>query len=1019
MLVKEYLKTLLSTKSYVNVKQILAITFTNKAVNEMKERIIKNLEAFSNYNTRKSENEMFEILCKELNISQDQMVERAAAALKYILHNYAFFDIVTIDKFNHRLLRTFAYDLKLPVNFEVALDTEFLVDEAIDQLIFKTGEDKLLTQILIAFALEKAEADKSWDISNDLKKTATLLLNENHKTSLDVLKHQELKDFIKLTDKLRREIKLQEDALKKSAMAVLEVLETNGLEFKDFTRSTLPNHFKKIASGSFERLYDNKLEEDIEQSNVYPKTTTLQKAHAIEALLPEIQMAYSTIKKGVYHLKFLQNFYKNSVPLSLLNAIQKELEIIKEEQNVLLISEFNSIISEAISQQPAPFIYERIGEKYRYYFIDEFQDTSLMQWSNLVPLIGNAIESENLSGKRGSLFLVGDAKQAIYRWRGGEAEQFINLYARHHNPFKIDAHIAQLPVNYRSYAEIVNFNNTFFKHIASFLTHKSYSDLFLNKSTQETHKEHKGYVTLHFIDKDDDEANLYCETIINYIQEAVADGYRYQDICILTRKKKEGLLLADYLLTHHIPLISSESLLLKNNPKIDFLIHLIQYGIQPGNKELIIKMLSFLAAKEQIADKHNYFTKHLHNIEALFAKFDFKLQLFHQLPFLNAIEYAIYCFKLNDDDSDAYLQFFLDEVLDFSLKQNNGFGNFITYWEKKNNRMSIVSPEEEDAVKIMTIHKSKGLEFPIVIYPFAQTKIKEEIDPKLWLPVDSKEFGVETGLFSKNKDVKLYSTAAAKVYEAAEAKLELDQFNLLYVALTRAVERLYIVSKKETLALETDKIKSFSHLFIHFLHASGIWDSEKSTYNFGEKEIKDSKENALKKHIIPFHLNDVLKPFQKMITKTGALWDTSTEKALEKGNRYHYLLAKIKYDTDLEEVVQEAFENGTITTTEIQPIKSDLDRLIKHPRIQQYYKSSYTVYNESDIYTASGELIRPDRIAISENNEIAIIDYKTGIHHEKYRKQIDKYAMALEEMGYDIVDRLLVYINEEIEIESV
>jgi len=452
-LVKEYLKIVLSTNSPESFKRVLAITFTNKAVNEMKERIIENLEAFSNPSIITNPNSIFLLIQEELNITKEILVQRASKTLKYILHNYAFFDVATIDKFNHRLLRIFAHDLKLPMNFEVALDTELLLDEAIDQLIFKAGSDEKLTQMLIDFALEKADDDKSWDIALDLKKVGLLLLNENHAKQLSQLKERSLEDFSKLNDVLRKEVKKQEDVLQKAAKEVLDLIGINELEFNDFTRGTLPKHFEKITSGNFDKLYENKLYENLKEGKVYTKSLSLDKATKIDALIPTLLQSYLSLKKGVYYLKFLQNFYKNNIPLSLLNAIQAELETIKTDQNLLLISEFNSIISNVIANEPAPFIYERLGEKYKHYFIDEFQDTSEMQWNNLIPLISNALDGETLTGKRGSLLIVGDAKQAIYRWRGGKAEQFISLYGDL-NPFQIEKEdkISKiLPTNYRSF----------------------------------------------------------------------------------------------------------------------------------------------------------------------------------------------------------------------------------------------------------------------------------------------------------------------------------------------------------------------------------------------------------------------------------------------------------------------------------------------------------------------------------------------------------------------------------------
>jgi len=525
-------------------------------------------------------------------------------------------------------------------------------------------------------------------------------------------------------------------------------------------------------------------------------------------------------------------------------------------------------------------------------------------------------------------------------------------------------------------------------------------------------------VTINFIDKDESEDEQYCHLILEQIQALLKEGFNYRDICILTQKKKQGLIIANTLLEHKIPIISSESLLLKNSSKVNFLINLIKHSLQPENKEIKATILNYLTDKETIQDKHAYFIKYINTIELLFSEYSFNQEAFEKLPFLNAIEYAIYCFKLQDI-SDAYLQFFLDEVLDFSIKQNLGLGNFISYWEKKKERLSVVAPEGNDAIQIMTIHKSKGLEFQVVIYPYAQTNIDKEIDPKVWLPVAKEKFGIESALFSKNKDVLEYSDHGKEVYEDIKGKLELDQYNVLYVAFTRAVERLCILSKKDMKSNGKENLRSFSGLLINYLKSKSLWDDEKSEYSFGIKNHEIVKKEYFQTQKIPFTSNNTNAPFFKIITKSGSLWDTSQEKALMKGNLYHFLLSKIDYEDDLESVLQDALQNGTISHNELDTINEDLFKLIQHPKIKEYFSRDYKVYNELDIYTSDKELMRPDRLVIDNNNNVTIIDYKTGSYKPSFKQQLNKYAVAIEEMGYTVENKLLVFINQGVEINTV
>ena len=248
--------------------------------------------------------------------------------------------------------------------------------------------------------------------------------------------------------------------------------------------------------------------------------------------------------------------------------------MIELNSDLLLISEFNSIISNEINAQPAPFIYERIGEKFKHYFIDEFQDTSQLQWQNLIPLVDNALSGENLKGETGSAMIVGDAKQAIYRWRGGKAEQFIDLYSKKVKPFVITQEVKNLPTNYRSTKSIVNFNNAFLKHVSDFAFSNIEHQTIYKNSHQDQFIKEDGYVELSFLDiknEDEDKDELHCQKVFETIEKVKANGFDLKDICVITRKSKEGIAIAEYLSSRQIPVISSESLLLKNSPEVNFI----------------------------------------------------------------------------------------------------------------------------------------------------------------------------------------------------------------------------------------------------------------------------------------------------------------------------------------------------------------------------------------------------------------------------------------------------------------
>ncbi|WP_298492929.1 exodeoxyribonuclease V subunit beta [uncultured Algibacter sp.] len=1024
-LVKEYLKILFTSKHSEPFKNILAITFTNKAVAEMKERIIKTLTSFSDDAILNDEDAMFKSICEELQMEPINLHQKSKLLLNNILHNYAAFDISTIDGFTHKLIRTFAYDLKLPLNFEVELDQDSLLNEAVDSLISKAGNNDVLTKVLIDFAIEKADDDKSWDVSFDFNKIAKLLVNENDIPFINSLKDKSLNDFKVLKAQLKKEISDLEKQIIKNAENTLTLIDESGLEYTDFSRGTLPNHFKKISKLELFNVYENKLEENItERKSIYKKTTKPDIASTIDALLPEIEVLYKTIKTQVFHLKFLKAFYKNITPLSVLKVINNELQILKEEQNKMLISEFNAIISNEIAEQPTPFIYERLGEKFKHYFIDEFQDTSVMQWENLIPLLDNSLSAVN-----GSTMLVGDAKQAIYRWRGGKAEQFINLFNKKSVPFYLEQDVKNLEENYRSYKEIVNFNNSLFKYLSNqVFNNDDYKTLFENANQNITNK-NEGFVKLSFleIDKEDERNEIFPEAVLKSIKTCLENGFSLEDICVLVRKKKEGVAIADYLSKNNIAIISSETLLINNSIEVVFINDLLSLLIQPDNNETKIKVLNYLTILFNIEDKHEFFTNHINlSIDKLLkslAHYNIYIDsnTLLQLPLYDLAETIVRSFKLVNK-SNAYIQFYLDIVLDFSQKKGSDISGFLDYFDKKKDSLSIISPQGQNAVQIMTIHKSKGLEFPVVIFPYADLDIYKEVEAKEWFSLDKTKYnGFSYTLLNYNKDFENFGDEGLRIYNKHKSEQELDNINLLYVVLTRAVEQLHIISTKDISSKGEVKSKKYSGLLINYLKDLGIWNDSTRTYSFGnEKRISLSsphkKETVQQETFISTAKED---HNIKIVTKSGLLWDTSQLEAIEKGNLIHNIMSKIKTGNDVDIVIKDFQKASTISKEQAISLKETISTILKHPKLQDYFTSNYTIYNERDIISKEGIILRPDRIVINSKNEATIIDYKTGFEDKKHWQQLQSYQDVLEDMKIAVKKKILVYVNDDILVKDI
>jgi len=1020
-LVKEYLKVLLSSDDIFKFQKILAITFTNKAAGEMKERVLENLQEFSDG----KENDLFKIIASEITIDKAIIKERSQRVLDAVLQNYSAFSITTIDSFTHKIIKSFAYDLGLPLNFEVEMDAVSLLNEAVDVLISKIGTDKDLTKLLIDFSLDKADDDKSWDISLELNEFSRILLNEDDTKHFRKLTDKKLTDFTTLKNKLakhQKEIKNKFVALGNKGLQIIAVAE---IAHKDFYRSMLPNHFLALSQNPEKANFfeESKLRERIEENNFYAKSKSDDVKNAIEGVLPELLSLYSQSEE--LYQQFLMNklALKSIIPLAVLNYVNFELTHIKEENNIRLNAEFNQLISDNIKDQPAPFIYERIGQRFMHYFIDEMQDTSVLQWQNIIPLIDNALAQEE-----SNLLLVGDGKQAIYRWRGGKAEQFIALGSDIENPFHVPKEIKTLETNYRSFTEVIDFNNQFFQHTANFFQNEEYKKLFIEGNKQLTTAKKGGFVSLSFLEKEEekeDEVLKYPNKILEKIK-SLETTFSLNEICVLVRKKKDGIAVANYLSENGIDIISSETLLLQNSSKVNFIIDVLQLIQHPNDKETALEFLYFLHDHLQITtEKHSFISTLIHESnEVIFNQLTnyqapFNLKAFHQMPFYEKIEEIIRSFKLIDS-SDAYVQFFLDVVLE-QQRKGTSIQEFLDFWEEKKGNLSIVAPESGNAVQVMTIHKSKGLEFPVVIFPY-DLDVYRQINPKVWLdklPEDFENF--KELLVPFNKDLKLVNDRGLEIFNQQREELELDNFNLLYVALTRAVEQLHIITEYKITAKGEENTNFYSGIFINYLKENNIWNDGELTYSFGDanRVSKKEKQVSLAENQQEFISTSWQAQNIHMLASASKLWDTSQGEAIEFGNLIHEMMAKIITSNDVVKVVSQYEQQGVVDTQQAKSIQIDIGKIVNHPTLKKYYVMDVTIYNEREIVDVDNQILIPDRLVFDADNNVTIIDYKTGKPSKSYHQQLLRYERVLKSMNFKVAKKLLIYINEEILVEEV
>lgn len=1031
-LVKAYISTLLLSENQKKYRQLLAITFTNKAVQEMKERILKMLHTFSTYKEQDSIHDMMATIAKETAMSPITIAKRASHILNAILHNYAAFDVVTIDTLTHRILRTFSKDLEISGNFEVSLDTKTLQARAVDALIDSAGQDERITDILVAFALQKADDDKSWDITRDLNEIAQLLSSENDAPYVAQLQSKTLDDF----DALKKELHQFEVSLKAgiehSATTHLDLLHSLELDETHFSGKYFYNHLVKLQNDPLEVDYKAKWKQDINNYTFYKKAEKQPIKDTIDSIRDQLIDCFKQTKNLYYKYQLVIAFTKKVVPLSVLQLIQKELQKIKEDENILLISDFNALIYKSLREQPAAFIYERLGERYVHYFIDEFQDTSVVQWHNLIPLVDSAITTETQDTVKNSLLLVGDPKQAIYRWRGGKAEQFIDLSNKIH-PFSIEhTTVEQLDTNYRSFSEIIAFNNGFFTYLSSFFKDPTYTSIYKTDNDQQINHREGGLVSLQFIEAEttQDADEMYPEEVLKIINTVIEQGFLKSDICILTRSNKHGAHIAQYLAAHQVKVVSSESLLIYSAPTVRFVHAVLELQLQPNTPQITLKLLSFLAHRFQIEDTHDFYNQWAKAPTADFLKgleekhIYYSPSLFESLSLYEGVEYIIRAFHL-EREADAYLFGYLNTIFEYTQRNNGGLIGFLSYWEEKKDKLSIVAPPQSDAIQIMSVHKSKGLEFDVVIYPYADSELYTHRNEHHWYPTNASDFaGFEHLLIGHKTDVSSYSDHGRILYEERISQQQFDAINILYVALTRAVERVYVLSRFRESALKTNAVndpKTFSDLFIAYLHQEGIWEGPEKPYIYGEAQTKvqNDIEDTKKAVTIPFLSSSKESHNIRIITKAGFLWNEERQNAIAYGNLIHELMAKIIDRQDIDHAVTEAVYEGMIAEDEKEVVRGILSSVVDHTELQSYFSRAHTVYNERQILSADGTIHIPDRIEILPEGDAVIMDYKTGIPSETHAFQIQQYAQLLREMDIVIKQLFLIYINKEVTIIKV
>lgn len=1053
----EYIKHLiLNPRAY---RQILAVTFTNKATAEMKERILQQLygiwvsdPASEPYLNRIREDLQWK------NLSEDDIRLAAGTALQYMLHDYSRFRVETIDSFFQSVMRNLARELELSPNLNIELNNTEVLSDAVDSLIEKLTPSSPVLTWLLDYINERIADDKRWNVSNEIKRFGWNIFDEGYIEQGEGLR-QQLKDpnTIKLYRNELREMETEAlEQMKGFYDQFIGELEAHALTPEDLKGGArgIGSYFRKLRDG---RLSDKDtvnatLKNSLDDAKNWATKTSAQKNEIIRlaetSLLPLLQDAETFRPRNNKIVNSCRLSLQHLNKLQLLAHIDEEVRELNREHNRFLLSDTNALLHNLVRDGDSSFVFEKIGANIRNVMIDEFQDTSRMQWDNFKILL-----LEGLSQGADSL-IVGDVKQSIYRWRNGDWG-ILNALGTKDASFPFPVRVETLKTNRRSETNVIRFNNNLFTAAVEYLNMLHLKELqedchplqraYADVAQESPRTEAKGYIKATFLEPDEehDYTELTILSLGEEVQRLLEAGVKLNDITILVRKNKNIPPIADYFdKTMHLSVVSDEAFRLDASQAICMLIDALRYLSNPEDKVACASLMMNYESgiKKQGGDWDSLLTAKPE--EALPEAFVTGMETLRLMPLYELLEELFSLFEMKRiEEQDAYLFSFFDAVTEYLQNNSSDLDAFIRYWNETLCNKTIPSGEM-DGIRILSIHKSKGLEFHTVLIPYCDWKLENETNNQLiWCSPTEAPFSTLDIV-----PVNYSSTMAESVYRQnyLDERLQLwvDNLNLLYVAFTRAGKNLIFWCKK-------GQKGTMSELLANALpqvaarEGDENWD-EKEPYENGE--LCPSKYTGTDEHLpappktsanrlaqkpdkLPVHMESMRHDIEFRQSNRSADFiqgvdeEESDNRFINRGRLLHTLFSAIETEKDIDNAIDQLVFEGIIGKPETE---KSIRELTHHAfsllQVQDWYSGNWHLFNECDIiWQERGELHtrRPDRVMM-RGNEIVVIDFKFGKQNKKYNKQVQGYMQLLTRMGYlkENIKGYLWYVEEDL-IEKV
>ena len=1027
-----------------NYRHILAVTFTNKATAEMKQRILSQLYGIA-HGFKESE-PYFEKVQEATGMKESDIRRRASQALTMLIHDYSHFRVETIDSFFQSVLRGLARELNLGTGMTIELDTKRVISEGVDLLLRELSASDPTLQWIVNYIGSEIDEGKHWNITDSLKNFARNIHDENYQQHADELRTQ-LQDA-DIISALRKKLTLERaqagKAIEQQVESFFEELNRHALTIDELSygASGVAGYYLKLRSGEHNTQLSIRATDASQRPEAWATSKSPRKkeiiALAANVLMPHLNATEQLRKREANTINTCDLVLRHLYQLQLINIIHDRILQLNREENRFLLADTCRMLSQ-MQTGDSSFVFEKLGYYIRHIMIDEFQDTSRMQWDNFLHIL-----REGLSGGNESM-LVGDVKQAIYRWRGsdwrilnGEVNRELSLYTPE------DTH--KLSVNRRSMRKIVEFNNRLFKKCNEKLTAllgptysaplvHAYSDV-----KQEHKEEEEGYVRVVDVagEKGENADEVMCREVLHTIEELLANGVKESDITLLLRTNTQIQQIVDYMAVHAptIHIFSSDAYRLDASTAVNMIINTLRWI---ADSEQSVALLQVGIDYHRMVLTDDLTTAHIiglrHQGYGLPEALTNQHATLQQTPLYELAEKLYRTLQLHRiAGEDGYLLAFFDHLSQFCNTTAGGIKEFVRHWDD-DLKSKAIPAGGANGIEAMTIHKSKGLEFHTVIIPYCEWELNKH-SGILWIAdANSHHTTLATNPIPYCEAMK--ESAFSDEYHEEYLQQIVDSYNLLYVALTRPKANLFILKSTTKSTISKGKVMNN----VAQLITESLGTNEEGLLGYGTlvpspqpstSNDDDKSNNPLEAQLIPldvamcseelsvhFRQSNLAKRFiaqaQEESTAAGEKPQHATPSYLDRGLLLHELFAMIRTADDVPTAIARMLRDGLIDTTEQREIERIVSRALTLPEAADWFSGRYSLFNECTILYRDNDgtisRMRPDRV-MTDGERFIIVDFKFAREHDKHHEQVKGYINRLHEMGHTNVEGYLWYVYE-------